>query len=51
MDVFDWHRNNLKKIGAHRTQVEAVELALAHDPIPVYEQDANGEERYVLPSS
>jgi hypothetical protein len=49
--VFDRHRNNLKKIGAHRVKVEGVEQALAHDPILVYEQDADGEERYVLPSS
>jgi uncharacterized DUF497 family protein len=47
MVVFDWDRNNLKKIRAHRIRAEDVEQALARDPILVYEQDADGEERYV----
>jgi uncharacterized protein len=45
--VFDWDQNNLRKIGAHRIQAEEVEQALARDPVLIYEQDADGEERYV----
>jgi uncharacterized DUF497 family protein len=47
MVVFDWDQNNLRKIRAHRIQAEEVEQALARDPVLVYEQDADGEERYV----
>jgi uncharacterized DUF497 family protein len=47
MVVFDWDRNNLKKIRAHRIRAADVEQALARDPILAYEQDADGEERYV----
>jgi uncharacterized DUF497 family protein len=47
MAVFDWDQNNLKKIRAHRIKVQEVEQALAREPILVYEQDADGEERYV----
>ena len=35
------------KIRAHRIKTEEVEEALSHDPIPVYEQDVEGEVRYV----
>ena len=51
MAVFDWDQNNLKKIRAHRIKVQEVEQALAREPILVYEQDIDGEERYVLQSS
>jgi uncharacterized DUF497 family protein len=47
MVVFDWDQNNLRKIRAHRIKAEEVEQALARDPVLVYEQDADGEERYV----
>jgi hypothetical protein len=47
MVVFDWDQNNLKKIRAHRIKMDEVEQALARDPILVYEQDADSEERYV----
>ncbi len=47
MVVFDWDRNNLTKIRAHRVQVEEVEQALSRDPVLIYEQDASGEARYV----
>jgi len=46
-EVFDWDRHNLRKIRAHRIKVEEVERALSNDPIPVYEQDVDGEIRYV----
>ncbi len=45
--VFDWDQNNLNKIRAHRIKVNEVEQALSHDPILTYEQDADGESRYV----
>jgi len=47
MAVFDWDQNNLKKIGAHRIKPAEVEEALSREPILIYEQDANGEARYV----
>ena len=45
--VFDWDQNNLKKIRAHRVKVAEVEQALGRGPILIYEQDADGEARYV----
>ncbi len=45
--VFDWDENNLRKIRAHRIKSEEVEKALSSDPILIYEQDVQGEARYV----
>jgi uncharacterized DUF497 family protein len=45
--MFDWDRNNLRKIRAHRIKREEAEDALLNDPIPVYEQDVEGERRFV----
>ena len=45
--MFDWDENNLRKIRAHRIRAAEVEEALASDPILVYEQEADGESRYV----
>ena len=45
--MFDWDRSNLRKILAHRIKRDEVEQALLNDPIPVYEQDVEGEPRYV----
>ena len=45
--MFDWDRNNLAKIRAHRIKQEETEQALFNDPIPVYEQDIGGERRFV----
>ena len=45
--MFDWDRNNLRKIRAHRIKQVEVEQALSRDPILIYEQDASGEGRYV----
>jgi uncharacterized protein len=45
--MFDWDRNNLRKIRAHRIKPEETEEALLNDPIPVYEQDVEGERRFV----
>jgi len=47
MVVFDWDQNNLRKIRAHRINVEEVEQALSCDPVLIYEPDADGENRYV----
>lgn len=45
--MFDWDRHNLKKIKAHRVKADEVEQALSIRPILIYEQDANGESRFV----
>ena len=45
--VFHWDKNNLRKIRAHRIKPEEVEMALSSDPILIYEQDVQGEARYV----
>jgi uncharacterized DUF497 family protein len=45
--VFDWDKNNLKKIRAHRIRRAEVEQALSNAPILIYEQDAGDEQRYV----
>ncbi len=45
--MFEWDRNNLRKIRAHKITKEASEQALINDPIPVYEQDVEGERRFV----
>jgi uncharacterized DUF497 family protein len=45
--MFEWDRNNLRKIRAHRIKREETEEALLNDPIPVYEQEVEGERRFV----
>ena len=45
--MFEWDRNNLRKVQAHRIKKEEAEQALMNDPIPVDEQDAEGERRFV----
>ena len=45
--MFDWDPNNLRKVRAHRIKPEEVEKALSNDPILIYEQDVEGEARYV----
>ena len=45
--MFEWDKNNLRKIRAHRVKRGDVEQALSNDPILIYEQDAGGEPRYV----
>ena len=45
--MFDWDRNNLRKIRAHRINPDEVEQALSNHPILIYEQDVEGEPRYV----
>lgn len=45
--MFEWDRNNLRKIRAHRIKREETEHALLNDPISIYEQDVEGELRFV----
>ena len=45
--MFDWDRNNLSKIGAHRITATEIEGALSREPVLIYEQDAGDESRYV----
>jgi len=45
--MFEWDRNNLRKIRAHQIKREEVEQALLNDPIPIYDQDVEGEVRSV----
>jgi uncharacterized DUF497 family protein len=45
--VSGWDGNNLRKIRAHRIKAEEVEQALSDAPIAIYEQDVDGEARYV----
>lgn len=45
--MFEWDRHNLRKIGAHRIKREETEQALQNDPIPIFEQDVEGERRFV----
>lgn len=45
--MFEWDRNNLRKIQAHGITQEEAEQAILNDPIPVYEQDVEGERRFV----
>jgi uncharacterized DUF497 family protein len=45
--VFDWDKNNLRKVRAHRIKPAEVEAAVSNSPILIYEQDVQGEIRYV----
>ena len=45
--MFEWDRHNRTKIKAHRLDTAEVEEALTNDPLLVYQQDADGESRYV----
>ncbi len=45
--MFDWDRENLRKIRVHRIRMEEAEQALLNDPIPIYEQVVEGEVRFV----
>ncbi len=45
--MFDWDTNNLRKIRAHRIKAKEVEETMSNAPIPIYEQDVEGEVRYV----
>jgi hypothetical protein len=40
--MFEWDRNNLRKIRGHRLDRDEAEQALLNEPIPVYQQDVEG---------
>lgn len=45
--MFDWDGGNLRKIRAHRIEIEEAEQALQNDPVPIYEQAVGGEVRFL----
>lgn len=45
--MFDWDDNNLRKVAAHRITRADAEEVLSNDPILIYEQDVEGETRFV----
>ena len=45
--MFEWDPNNLRKIRAHQIKREEVEQSLLNGPIPIYEQEVEGELRFV----
>lgn len=45
--MFEWDRNNLRKIRAHQIERHEAEQALENDPILIYEQEVEGEPRFV----
>jgi uncharacterized DUF497 family protein len=45
--MFEWDRNNLRKILAHGIRREEAEAALTNEPIPIYRQEVWGEDRFV----
>jgi uncharacterized DUF497 family protein len=45
--MFEWDRNNLRKIRAHQIKREEAEQAIQNDSIPIYEQEVEGELRFV----
>jgi len=47
MRRFEWDQDNLGKISAQKIEREEVEQALLNNPIPVLEQDVEGDFSYV----
>ena len=45
--MFEWDRGNLRKIRAHRISRAEAEQVLVNDAITIYEQDMEGEPRFV----
>ena len=45
--MFEWDRNNLRKIRAHGVERAEAEQALLNSPVLIYEQDVEGENRFV----
>jgi len=43
--MFEWDRNNLRKILAHGIRREEAEAALTNELIPIYRQEVGGEDR------
>jgi hypothetical protein len=47
MPTFEWDQDNLRKIQAQQIEQEEIEQALHNNPIPVLEQDVEGDFSYV----
>ena len=47
MPIFEWDEDNLRKIMAEQIEREETEQALLNNPIPVAEQDVEGDFSYV----
>jgi len=47
MPTLEWDQDNLSKILAQKIEREEVEQALGNNPIPVLEQDVEGDFSYV----
>jgi uncharacterized DUF497 family protein len=45
--MFDLDRSNLRMIRTHQIESEEAEQVLLNDPIPIYDQDVEGELRFV----
>ncbi len=45
--MFEWDPGNLSKIRTHRITRDEAEQVFFNDPIPIYEQDVEGEARFV----
>lgn len=45
--MFEWDRNNLRKIRAHGIEQVEAEQSLSNDPILVYEQNIADEMRFL----
>jgi hypothetical protein len=45
--MFEWDRNNLRKIRAYEIKPEEAEQVVLNDPIPMGDQDVEGELRFV----
>jgi len=45
--MFEWDQNNRRKIRSHRITQKEAEEVLLNDPIPIYEQEVEGELRFV----
>jgi uncharacterized DUF497 family protein len=45
--IFEWDRNNLRKVRAHEIKREEAEQTLLNDLIPIDDQDVEGEFRFV----
>jgi hypothetical protein len=45
--VFEWDQDNLSKILTQKIEREEIEQALSNNPIPVLEQDVEGDFSYV----
>ena len=47
MPQFEWDQDNLRKLLAQKIEREEVEQALSNNPVPVLEQDVEGDLSYV----